>query len=78
MVFSKLPLPVAFNDCTAQLHGPVTVSVAKVPFGYLVRPKEPHYTHQFETFFGLGCGNLGFSTERTVFVSNGKPSRSIF
>lgn len=59
-----------FKDTTVNLYDPVTVAVAEVPGGYLVKPKAPHYKSQFEVFFGFDGGNLGFNKQRCVFIPN--------
>jgi hypothetical protein len=61
-----------FKDVVTCFNGDVTVSVAKIPGGYLIKPKHPHYKYQFEAFFKLGAGNLGiheyYTKKRYIFL----------
>ena len=38
-------------------------------YGFYIQPTERHYKFQFEDFFGFGCGNIGYDSNRTIFVS---------
>lgn len=44
------------------------VAVMKTRHGFYIQPRERFYKFQFEEFFGLGCGNIGFDEKKTVFI----------
>lgn len=54
-----------------------TVNVQETNYGIFVSPTERHYKQQFESFFGFGCGNSGFSYDRTVFIPINMLSRCV-
>lgn len=45
-----------------------TVLVSETSYGYFVKPTRHHFKSEFEIFFGFGCGNNGYSSERVIFV----------
>ena len=45
-----------------------SVLVREIPIGYLVRPDGHCFKFQYETYFGFGCGNLGYTATRTALV----------
>lgn len=51
-----------FKETTVELldKPDLKVAVMKTPHGFYVQPRERFYKVQFEEFFELGCGNIGF------------------
>jgi hypothetical protein len=45
-----------------------TIRYLETAHGFFVQPTERHYKAQFEDFFGLDSGNLGYKNEKTVYV----------
>jgi hypothetical protein len=46
----------------------IKVAVMKTDHGYYVQPREKYFKYEFENFFGLGCGNIGYDENITVFI----------
>jgi hypothetical protein len=46
----------------------IKVAVMKTDHGYYVQPREKYFKYEFEQFFGLGCGNIGYDKNITVFI----------
>jgi hypothetical protein len=58
-----------FTEVLLQVpHEDSSVRVYSTPFGLLVRPNGKCFVYQYEALFGFGCGNVGFSPQRTVLL----------
>ena len=44
------------------------IRYVETQFGYYIQPVKRHFRHQFEDFFGFGCGNVGHDEKRTIFI----------
>lgn len=59
-----------FEEQTTNKFGQtgLKIAVMKTEYGYFIHPIERCHKHQFEEFFGFGCGNIGFDEKRIVYL----------
>jgi hypothetical protein len=60
-----------YKESLVSFGGALTsVKYLETSYGYFVKPMEHCYKAQFEYFFGFGAGNMGWDSNRTVFVTS--------